>query len=127
MTTTNGKKCAQCKEWKPFEDFYKNRSTTDGYQTYCKPCFQQSNKQSKLRHLEKRREQARLYAEENRRAHPEKTKELYKDWYDRNGQEYFRDWQNQNRQSVQENTRRWRSNHPLASQISGNNTRSKRE
>jgi 5-methylcytosine-specific restriction endonuclease McrA len=124
MTT---KYCSKCKTWKPLRDFYKNRSQVDGYQTWCKPCFKQMNAESKQRHKEARNAQAREYAKTFRQTQPEVYKARQKDWYERYGQDYFKEYQNQNRENVQETTRRWRANHPLASQVSGNNTRSKRE
>ena len=124
MTT---KYCPKCKTWKPVRDFYKNRSMVDGYQTWCKPCFKQMNAESRQRHRETRNTQAREYARTFRQTQPEVNKARQKDWYERNGQEYFRAWQNQNRERVQEATRRWRANHPLAAQVSGNNTRARRE
>ena len=33
------KQCTKCKEFKPFTEFYKHKSTKDGYHTYCKPCY----------------------------------------------------------------------------------------
>jgi Recombination endonuclease VII len=33
------KRCPRCRDWKPFEDFPRNRSTKDGRQAYCKPCY----------------------------------------------------------------------------------------
>src|SRR6266702_1337556 len=118
MSTT--KYCTKCKEWKSLEDFYTNKS-------YCKPCWRLYTRESKLRRLDAHRAQAREYAKTFRQAQPDVQKARQKDWYDRNGLEYFRDWQNQNRQGVQEATRRWRANHPLASQVSGNNTRARHE
>ena len=38
MQLSSEKVCAKCKVSKTFIDFYKNRSTADGYQAYCKPC-----------------------------------------------------------------------------------------
>lgn len=32
------KRCPTCGEHKPHEAFYRNRSASDGLQTYCKPC-----------------------------------------------------------------------------------------
>lgn len=33
------KRCGACNRIKPFRNFFRNRSTRDGYQCYCKPCF----------------------------------------------------------------------------------------
>lgn len=38
MKLSIGKVCAKCKVKKNFIEFYKNRTTADGYQAYCKPC-----------------------------------------------------------------------------------------
>jgi Recombination endonuclease VII len=38
MMLPTKKHCAKCKVTKNFIEFYKNRSTADGYQAYCKPC-----------------------------------------------------------------------------------------
>jgi len=41
---TSSKRCPKCDEVKPFEEFNKNRSSTDGLQAYCRPCQQQESK-----------------------------------------------------------------------------------
>lgn len=33
------KRCARCQETKPLDDFYKNRTQSQGVQAYCKPCW----------------------------------------------------------------------------------------
>lgn len=38
MKLSTEKVCAKCKVNKNFIEFYKNRSTTDGFQAYCNPC-----------------------------------------------------------------------------------------
>jgi hypothetical protein len=32
------KRCADCREWKPLEEFPRNRNSKDGRHPYCKPC-----------------------------------------------------------------------------------------
>jgi hypothetical protein len=32
------KRCSMCHEWKPLEDFHRNRRRRDGRQNMCKPC-----------------------------------------------------------------------------------------
>ena len=32
------KRCTMCKQWKPVEEFHRNRSRKDGRQNACKPC-----------------------------------------------------------------------------------------
>ena len=48
------KKCCHCKKIKSLEKFSKNRSTKDGYQSYCKVCAR------KLRKTEKGKESHRI-------------------------------------------------------------------
>lgn len=124
MTTT--KYCPKCEQWKSFEDFYKNRSKADGYQPYCIPCWKQLTSDSRQRHLEARRAQRREAQKALRQAHPEKVRESYKKWYERSGTEYHRGWIDRNREKSRESHIRWRVNHPLAAQVSGNNTRARR-
>ena len=38
------KKCYRCKETKPKDQFFKNKSQKDGLVGYCKPCHQQYHK-----------------------------------------------------------------------------------
>lgn len=38
------KKCSKCKKKKLVEEFYKNKSTKDGYHHYCKKCHCDDNK-----------------------------------------------------------------------------------
>lgn len=33
--------CGKCKEYKPFNDFYRNNRSPTGYQTYCKVCVKE--------------------------------------------------------------------------------------
>ena len=40
----DGKKCGCCQIWKPFHDFYKNRSQPDGLGNQCKECANASIK-----------------------------------------------------------------------------------
>lgn len=37
------KRCPDCGEVKPLDDFHRNRSAADGRQGYCKPCWYQRN------------------------------------------------------------------------------------
>lgn len=38
MSEIDTKKCSKCGEIKPVAEFYKNISTIDGYDVYCKEC-----------------------------------------------------------------------------------------
>jgi len=59
------KKCSNCKEEKPFTDFYENKRTKSGYSYYCKSCTALRSKR---------------WAE----AHPEKVKDIHKKWREKN-------------------------------------------
>ncbi len=37
------KMCPKCKQEKGIDDFYRNRSARNGYDTYCKKCKRQAN------------------------------------------------------------------------------------
>ncbi len=36
------KTCPKCRSVKPYSEFWKNKATRDGYQTWCKPCWYQN-------------------------------------------------------------------------------------
>lgn len=38
MVVMTEKRCSKCRETKPLTEFWRNRSTKDGYQSQCKPC-----------------------------------------------------------------------------------------
>lgn len=37
----HAKYCPACQEWKARSEFYRNRATSDGLQSYCKPCLRE--------------------------------------------------------------------------------------
>lgn len=39
-STKEGRVCIECKEWKSYSEFHKNRASPDGYQNRCKVCRQ---------------------------------------------------------------------------------------
>jgi hypothetical protein len=43
------KRCPDCGEWKPNDQFPRNRSTKDGRGAYCKPCHNVRGRESKQR------------------------------------------------------------------------------
>ena len=43
------KRCPDCGEWKPNEQFPRNKRTKDGRHTYCKPCHNARGNESKAR------------------------------------------------------------------------------
>ena len=65
------KKCCHCKKTKPFSKFFKNRSTKDGYQSWCKICFYNSVKKYR------RTEQGRATQERYRQKEKSKLKHCF--------------------------------------------------
>jgi hypothetical protein len=43
------KRCPDCGEWRPLEDFPRNKNCKDGRHPYCKPCHNARTKESKQR------------------------------------------------------------------------------
>jgi hypothetical protein len=43
------KRCSRCHDWKPFEEFPRNRRTKDGYHCYCKVCHNRIGREYKQR------------------------------------------------------------------------------
>jgi len=49
------KTCSRCSIQKEYKDFYKNKRKKDGLSVACKVCDNISNKQSRVKHIEKTR------------------------------------------------------------------------
>lgn len=64
------KHCPKCKNIQPISEFWKNKCTSDGYQTYCKSCLRPSNKK---------------WVEENKERH----QELQRSWYKKNREQHL--------------------------------------
>lgn len=69
------KACSSCKEFKPFELFYKNKKSKDGFMSPCKKCHDEINKRSKskpesikktLEYRESRKEYIKEYKRKRR-------------------------------------------------------------
>lgn len=65
MAEKTSKKCSKCHEAKPFEDFGKNRTRRDGYQSACKACsneyYRQRYETNTAKALERNRMQGAQY------------------------------------------------------------------
>lgn len=68
------KRCCTCKETKPLDEFYRNKSTKDGYQSSCKPC--QLGHANAWKKANRERDNARRhqYYLENREAESERKR-----------------------------------------------------
>lgn len=106
-TTSQGKRCPKCGTWKPYSEYHKNRSTQDGYQSYCKPCFIALNKASRERNLEVRRAHMAEYQRGYQARDHEAQLQRNHDWYARKGYDYHHQWKDEHRESVRASTRKW--------------------
>jgi len=43
------KRCPDCREWKPCEEFPRNRRSRDGRHAYCKPCHNERGRETRER------------------------------------------------------------------------------
>lgn len=91
-----GKRCSKCGEWKPYTEFYKNSTYTDGYAGKCKEC--KKDYQQKWR--ENNREEHRAYSREYYQDHKE----------ERLG--YYKEWREENPEKKRASDKRWRREHP---------------
>lgn len=73
------KKCVSCKETKNIEFFSKNKSSRDGYKSYCKKCASEQNKRYRQRHREKINERNKRWYYESKKVKEQRTqKEISK-------------------------------------------------
>ena len=63
--STGTKHCPRCETVKPLSEFYKSKSTTHGYQVYCKTCCAVHHDGWRRKNLAKTREASRKWREEN--------------------------------------------------------------
>lgn len=79
------KKCSGCKIDKPLDCFYKNRSSSDGYNSYCRVCWREVIKKNISKNPERRKEIKRASAKRVWARNPElqraKWRELSKNNY----------------------------------------------
>jgi ribosomal protein S27AE len=67
-------KCCKCKELKPEESFYKDRTQKTGRGSYCKDCFRAYNSEKTKKDRDKYIEKSRNYRERNKNIISEKQK-----------------------------------------------------
>jgi hypothetical protein len=61
------KRCSMCKQWKPLDEFHRNRSRRDGRQNACKPCNIARNQRWYREHPEVRAARMDDYARRRKR------------------------------------------------------------
>jgi len=75
------KRCSNCNETKSYNEFWKNKSNTDGYEYYCKPCKKgkrNENPEVDKRYYQKHKEIRIKYAIEYEAANREKSRYNHK-------------------------------------------------
>ena len=121
------KRCAKCKEEKPYTLFSKDKGRKDGYQPYCKACYRAYYHAN---HKKLRRKQADYY-EKNKEWFREHNKNYYKEnrdtvlatnrqWvadnYDR-AQEYKHEWYENNKDYHAKQGKEWARNNPDSARL----------
>ncbi len=120
------KQCCHCRAIKPFNEFYKNNSTKDGYSFDCRNCRNISAKNSYQKNKPKILEYQKKYGIENKEKLKYKSAEYYKlhrdeiikkestkYWNDKDKKrEYDRKHREEAREKYRAASRRWAKNHP---------------
>jgi hypothetical protein len=113
------KKCSKCKEEKPFEEFYRDKSTKDGRKSFCKECSKRyyENNKEKVREQHKRwrdnnKEKIIEYQKQYRDNNKEKERERHKRYYE-NNKEKILEWKKQyyenNKEKIMEYMKGWKA------------------
>lgn len=105
MCITDGKKmetkkCSKCGEVKPVGEFYRNKTSKDGFCRYCKIC---DLKTSNERHF-KNREERLIKQKEYYKKNKEKIDKKHLEWKLKNIEKV--------RESARKGTKKWRENNP---------------
>jgi len=95
------KKCNCCNEIKSVTEFYKDKSKIDGYTTFCILCKKESNKQSRLKHIETRKISSKKYREENKEIIKIKSKIRYNNNKEKYS-EYYKKYREENKEQIKE-------------------------
>lgn len=99
------KVCSKCKIEKHFEDFYKDKSTKDGFRYSCKSCDKQhyeNNKEYRKKYREKNKEHRKEYSKQYYKNNKEELKDKSKQWIENNKEyrkEYNKEYQKQRKQT----------------------------
>jgi len=109
------KKCSKCEEVKPVTEFYRQKTSKDGFRGYCKKCHHKKSKEwlennysKKLAWLEKNKEKMREYHKEYynklKNKNPERLKEKNRILQSR--------WRKDNPEKAKERSNEWRGRNP---------------
>lgn len=95
------KECNDCKEFLPLDsfNFYKNKSSSDGYYPYCKICTKARSIKWRNENLEKAKENDKKKVKRNREKYKEHRKKFYMENKDKE-RRYLKNWQNQNKNKM---------------------------
>lgn len=61
LTICDEKECTRCGEFKPYNEFYRDKKSKDGWNYWCKKCHAEKNRLYRLANKEEIAEQKRLY------------------------------------------------------------------
>ena len=61
LELNNVKLCGKCKRELPYDEFWKHKNTSDGYQAYCKSCMKIKSAEYRKQHPEKMREYSKKH------------------------------------------------------------------
>ena len=102
--------CSKCKIEKPFEDFYADNRSGDGFRSACKECHYLTGRPSKIRNRERTNKAQRKAYWENPEKHRVKSRK-YRSENKEHFDEYNKGWKKANRQKVKEYNLRYRKEH----------------
>ena len=103
--------CGKCKQEKLKEkEFYKNRTTKDGYHCYCKECQNKNNKKWNDKNKQYLKECSKKYNKQWREQNKEHVKEYRMKWREQNKEhvkEYRMKWKEKNKERDKEYRKKW--------------------
>jgi hypothetical protein len=62
-TKADGKRCSHCKDWKTYDQFWRNRTSSDGHHKMCKTCHGHSGRRNAERRTARTARQMRVRAQ----------------------------------------------------------------
>lgn len=101
------KKCADCNDFKPIDNFNKRAVSPDGFNSICRDCNQKKSKAYYQQNKEKLKEAHRIWSLEN----PEKAKAATSNW------------RKNNPNNTKQHSKNFRENHPEKAANAGKNWR----